>query len=544
MHTHINSLWALVTASIFALSVASTLYAADDPLDFFDDETTLQSQDCPPPAPMSTCSDEEIQGIVSLIIGLDAICLLQQDLYKRTNELNQRSLLDYGLFLPQKFYCKPNTLGFHTFYNQTTRDNFTRTSTDIESYLAIFKPTLIQEIIRVIDNAGFELPIDPQAILPLFKCATIQERRTGFMMHYMHRWQNNVRLRLMAPLYYLESNFFLTPQELDRIEEQLGITDPEEDDRFARNHLIADTFGLGDTRLNLDMPVVRSGSTKSRIGLMATIPTAFAIKKGLYGSHFKPPMRQAPIDLCTIFNLAVQDDDALIQLGQQLAYDFIDHLSANLIQSPLGNGGHFGIGLYMRSKIKLNSLIKRPWAKHTIRSRTSLEYLVPHREKRFYIECDDTPRFEALGLLRPTNEIIDEIFEDPAYARQVLSFLQEQLTDKFFPFVLSTKVQPGLIFRWTSRYIYERPEWGWYAGTDTWLTSKEKLKNIHVPKNYPQPLNERIAHKPFGYQVGFLGSVFWKPKKDLLISLNSQYNFTSTGIGSDYLISFNLEKTF
>ncbi|MEX0848937.1 MAG: hypothetical protein WD055_01815 [Candidatus Dependentiae bacterium] len=534
-HRLLYSLFFFVTTQLHI-----PIHSADDlAFDFFDDNPNLALE--------PVCTNADPADVVMLLIDdLDALCILQQDFYKRTNELNQRSLLDYGLFLPQKFYARDWEIGAHIFYNQTTRDNFTRKSTALCSYLAIFNETLLNEIQRRAEELT-ELPFQLREVLPLFANTTVQERRTGAMFHGMRRW-GQYRFRFLFPFYYLESNIFLTPQEIDLIQAALGITDPTDDMEFARNNLIADKVGLGDLRLNFDFPFTNMPGMTTKIGVQATIPTAFSIKNGLYGSTFKKRCRGPLLDFCKLFDLATEkmDFDAIQNIVTQFGQDALEQFNANLIELPMGNGGHFGVGAYIRSKTPLNSVIKRPWADNiTMRSRMSVEYLFPHRQNRYFIEGDNKARFAALGLDRATSVITDQVTNDPAYARAVLGFLESQLTDKVFPFSLSTKVQPGIIFRWMTKYIYETNQrWGYFVGTDTWLTTKERLSDIRVPEGFPTPLNCKIARKPFGYQVGFMGNLFWKRPSGWLLTLNGQYDFTSTGIGSDFLLSFNFEKSF
>ncbi len=541
MYVYSSRYWLICSIVIISSLSGSLLIAGDDFFDFFDTDADLASHlVCNPISPNTTPAD-----VVNFLIDdLDALCILQQDFYLRTNELNQRSLLDYGIFLPQKFYCSPWEVGAHLFYNQTTRDNYTRTSTQLCSYLAIFQETLLQELQRRIED--LDPPVDVRAIVPLFRNMTVQERRTGFMIHGMRRW-GPYRFRFLFPFYYNESNFFLTPEELDVIQAQLGITDPAEDMDFARKHLIADKFGFGDLRLNFDFPLARTGGVRTKLGLQATLPTAWALKKGLYGSSFCKLCRGPILDFCKIFDLAIEEGDfeAVQQIIEPFALAGLDHFAANLVDTPMGNGGHFGLGAYIRSKTPLSTIINRPWAEHIMmRSRISVEYLFPKTQRRYFIEACDQLRFAALGLDRPTNVIREQVDEDPFYARTVLAFLEKQFTDKIFPFALPVKVRPGIIFRWMTKYMYEAQRWGYFVGTDTWLTTKEHLSDIRIPRGFPELLNRKIARKPFGYQVGIMGNLFWKLEHNWMLSLNGEYNFASTGIGHDFVLTLNFEHVF
>lgn len=531
---------------LFFLTIAwlpsITLCNDDEVFDFFENHAEILAD-----SPKTHASIDPAHVVALLVQDLDALCILQQDLYLHTNELNQRSLLDYGIFLPQKYTCSPWDVGAHFFYNQTTRDNYTRNSTKLCSYLAIFQESLLDEIQQRISDLNLNTPVDLRSAIPLFAGMTVQERRTGFMMHGMRRW-GSCRFRFWFPFYYNESNFFLTPQELDTIQSILGVTDPAEDTKFARKHLIADKMGFGDVRLNLDFPVLgHIGGIATKFGILATIPTGYAIKKGLYGSYFKKSCQGPVLDFSALFDLAVTQMDflALEQIGEQFAFAALNHFAANLIETPMGNGGHAGVGIYVRSKTKLSALIKRAWAEHiAIHSRLTIEYLLPKKQRRYFIELSDKARFAALGLDRSPRVIVEQSNEDPLYARTVLNFLEHQFSERVFPFALPVTVQPGLIFRWITKYQYEQQGWGYFIGSDSWLTTKEKLYNIDIPPGVPAPLNKKIAQKPFGYQVGTMANLFWKLPHNWMIALNAEYNFSSVGIGPDFMLSFNFERVF
>lgn len=542
MYLNLNyMIWTGRVGFMICLLVQTTIIRTDDILDFFDNATEMPSFLC-------TANVNPADVVALLVEDLDALCILQQDFYLHTNELNQRNLLDYGLFLAQKFCAHPWDIGAHLFYNQTTRDNYTRASTKLCSYLAIFQDSFLQEIQNRIESLDLNLPVDLRDAVPLFRNMTVQERRLGLMFHGIRRF-NSARFRFWIPFYYNEANLFLTPEELDTIQANLGITDPADDDEFARKHLIADQVGFGDLRLNLDFPFARTGSINSKLGILMTIPTAYALKKGLYGSSFKKSCRGPLLDFCNLFYLAVQQMDfALVQMiVEQYAIAALNHFDANLIETPLGNNGHVGLGCYLRSKTPLHTLIKRPWAEHiNIHSYISFEYLFPKKETRYFIQTyqQNAADFKALGLDRSPATISRQAAEDPFYARTVLGFLENQFTDRLFPFGLRAEVRPGMIFRWVTRYMYEEQRWGYYVGSDSWLTTKEKLSKIEIPKGFPSQMNKKIAKKPFGYQVGAMGNLFWKLPHNHLVSLNMEYNFSSIGIGYDYLISVNLEHVF
>ena len=174
-----------------------------------------------------------------------------------------------------------------------------------------------------------------------------------------------------------------------------------------------------------------------------------------------------------------------------------------------------------------------------------------------FLNSDDVHILRIAGLLHdighgPFSHLFEEVIQekiadDPAYAAQVLTFLEDQLTQKFFPFALHTRVWPGFVFRWTTKAHYEGLRWGLEMGTDTWVQAKEHLSHIKKPKNIPQDLNVKISRKPIAYQWKVFGSIFYKydgNNSNWVFGLSGDYSFAYTGIGSDYTMAFVIEKHF
>lgn len=487
--------------------------------------------------------------IVPRLILINAQQILQEQLFCRTNRLNTRSLLDLSVFLQQKVdtynYCR--VFGAHLFWNQTSRMNFNEDNTNICSFLGITNPNLLEKIqdsVTIIQQVFPAFNIDPINILLLFKNATIQQRRIGFMFHGQKDY-GRANFRFYFPVYYLEHNFFLTKAEQKAIEAELGTN--ESQDEFADNHLIADEIGLGDTRFYLDFYLCGCGKEDFgiRLGALATIPTAFPFKKGLKGSYFPTCPTQPTFDFGALFDQA--NKEMTDKVMQKFLFQVLDHLSANLIQRPLGNGGHVGLGGLMKSQTPLHIFIKRPWTEKIImKSFLSLEYLLPAEEKRFYVEKNTVDAFNALGLNKSNDDILNRIAEDPAYAQAVLTLLQDQFVDTLYPFVFKTRVHPGFIFRWCTRFFYEGKKWGADIGSDLWVSGPEKLCNIQ--KNDPT-LNLDIAkaRKPVAWQSKVIGSIFYTAKRkcrDWIFSLNGDYTISSSGIGKDFTVTLNVETNF
>ncbi len=482
-----------------------------------------------------TRSVDPIDAVDILINTLHADKLLQEEIYKRTNPLQTRSLLDLPLFLEQRYiFPEVWTFGAHLFYNHTDRSHFSRSSDSICSYLAVNEETLLDEIGRLVEqirilDPGFE--INPVDVIPLFAPMTIQQRRFGLMFHGMRKF-DSWQLRFLWPLYYLERNFFLTSEEQQLVEAQLGKAD---DDEFAEQHLISDRIGFGDARIYVDFSAFETKLTSSRVGIQATLPIAFALKKGLKGTDFRKGGPRFVFNFEELLDIENNRDKAT-QVLQDFALGALDQLSANLIESGLGNEGHFGLGLYMKSRTKLTPIIRRPWGQKVfLRSHTSLEYLFPKREKRFYVDKTTAKEFER-------------DWSDVDEAEANLAFLGTKFVDKFYPFVFNTTVHPNFVFIWNSKLCYEGPKYGAFIGSDLWVTGPTKISNIRAcPQEVKRKLITRTATLHFAYQSKVFGGfhiTFNRPKRNWLLGFNFDATTMSSGIGSDYTLSINLEAHF
>ena len=328
----------------------------------------------------TTRSKATPEDIASLLIDIGALSLLQANIYRKTNPIH----------IPIKYSPASWITNITLFYNHTNRNFFTRTSDAISSYLGVCDPKLLEFLSNdvleeVIRNELPNFNLDPLDVMPLFKNMTIQERRIGIMFHGMKRFPNNARFRFMFPVLYVENNFWLTEDEQRAVEARFG-KDPNKD-AFADEFLISDKVGVGDLRLSYDTPIIDKSFFHLRAGVYATIPVSFAFKRGLKGSYFKKREQQKPFDFVALFCNA-QGTPAEKQAATQEGIDFftnaIKHLSANVIERPLGNNGHLGLGAYIRYKSYARTFIKRRWAENvTFNSHIAFEILTPAQHRRF-----------------------------------------------------------------------------------------------------------------------------------------------------------------
>ena len=516
----------------------------DDPFSFDDDDPLISEFLDTVGAEILTRQVPPFEIVTFLVTKLGAIELLQEDLFLHTNPLNKRSMLDEPIFVPDRATFPGKwVVGAHVFAWKMDRANFTKNSTNLSSYLALTQPTLIE---RLQNTAGklkdlFQDPqfnIDIEKVFSLFKNMTIEERRGGFMFHMMRVWHDTT-LRIFTPVYYFERNFFLTEKEQEAVEAEFGALEQEEQERFQKAHFISDKFGLGDTRLELNWQLVQRPSFSLVVGGQATIPTAFTWGDRLKGSSFRKPSTFPIFDFDNLFELAEDQTEEKVEKAFELLKDFflgaLDRISANLLDTKLGNDGHLGIGIFMRGKTPLTSFINRSWAHRiTLTNRISIEYLAPAHAKRFFVNKINEKEFEERN------------FDKPDEAEDNLTFLEEKFVEKFFLRAFNTKIQPGIIFRWTSKAHHQGRVWGWALGSDLWVQDKEKFRSIKASDKILSEIDIAKAKPSIAWQSKLSGSIRYKikrPRRTWFLSLNADGTFDSRGIGKSFGLSFNFEAS-
>jgi hypothetical protein len=503
-------------------------------------------------------------AVITLLSELGFFPLLQQNFFLRSNILRSRSLLDYPEFIPWRHDKDKRAVYIDLFFNETPRMFFNKESSNICSYLAVASPSFLAIIDNIFDNLRAllnESPIQKDKLfrlLDLFKTFTVQERRFGLMIGGKTKF-DFWHFHIMAPWYYLERNHFVDQQVANDIESLVNDifgspSTPEQAAQalnrrhtFEDNYLISDKMGIGDTRIYCDYPIIKNKYLSTRLGFLATIPTAFAMKKGLKGSHFNLVQFPPTLDLQELITLATSANGQPFTDPQALNYalTILSNFSAMVLESPLGNGGHFGLGIYARNRSPLSLFIRQDWARRIyMRSFISLEYLFPATEFRSF----RVPVQEALFNQRNLSFVGDaDSAEDQAIVNSNYEFILQQLNDRLFPSVFQATIHPGFIFRWSSQLIYEGNYCGFSFGTDTYVRNKESFSNIDAVGVTKNTLDIDTARSPLSYQSKICASVFWKIEKPCrlwTVGLIGDYTFMNKGIGADFTLALKVNVAF
>jgi len=481
-------------------------------------------------------------GVIMALLNLFGIPkILELPFFLNTNILNKRSLLDQPLFEPKRaVYPGKWVVGAALFARKINRSNFTKNSDRLDSYLSLAEELFIQRLENALTNISGVASIPPiniAKIFSLFENMTVEERQIGFMVHCMKRWRHTT-LRVMAPLYWLESNFSLTKREQDAVAEEFG----QEDKAFRKAHFISDKIGLGDTRIEVDHRILKRPSFTLRCGGLATVPTAWTWGKGFLGSSFAQPSTLPTFELTQLFNAienpSVESQQEALAFIADFFLDSFDRMAADLIDVPLGNRRHLGVGIYMRGKTPLRCWLDTSFAQRTnLTNRISLEWFFPATERRFYIDKINQAAFD------------DHDFNntDPVVAAENLEFLKEQMVARLFLRAIDTRIIPGVIFRWSSQAQYKGEIFGFNIGTDFWLQNKAHFSSIQTRAQVVKEIDIPKAKTPLAYQSKVFGGIILKQSKERNVwffSLNADANLSSKGLCQDYSLSLNFESSF
>ncbi len=468
--------------------------------------------------------------------------ILKNPLYYRSNPPIRRNVIDLPIF--QQFTKRGRTktsYSFNPFFNQTFKEYFFDHRHDIQYYLDMKQSPLDTQVdlITQLDDLEF-LPRGFQVsrILTLFESIFLEERKVGGMFEFIKdtpHWTFSGRV----PFLYTEHNLNMPEEDREKVErDPFFAGDGFDEMAFARQHLISDRIGIGDLRLNYEYLLIDNHAQIFSLGAKATIPTAFAFKKGLYGSRFPATTPDPDFDLYTdLLKPALSTDaDNNIPLAQQniinFGYQVMDRLSAIVLEAPSGNNHHLGIGIFTHNKM----IFSPHWSLEGI---TSAEILLPAHEHRFFILNTDVAAFNAFDW--------NDISPATGQLQAKLDFLNKQFIQKFFPTMYNVLVFPGLIFQSTTGLFYKGRRADLAVGTDLYWRTKERFMSVDAPAQVKATL---LDYKTARTRYALQSSLWMLIEKHA--SVNSSWKLgvkgevtsNSFGIGEDWAASLLIQKEF
>jgi len=542
----------LICFSLVALCISNSLsadflsdYMQDDCqfIDKIDDESfDLMEAQSKCGCPLSlTSTFVDPATIVDILNGFGIIDLLKQSFFKRANTLAWRNPLDYTLVERVPYHQEePWRAGLFIWADKTPNCNYTKSGTQLKDYLALFEETVIQAIEEGFKNQDV-LTFDPRVIFEVVQDMRIEDRTAGFMLYGMRQWEK-LQLRIYAPLYYHERNFFLTETQLDTIKFELN---QSSDDSFRQEHAISDRFGLGDTRIEAAFTVCEKPAINCYAGVQFTLPTAFTMFKGWNGTLFPKPCCYPEVPFDVVWQAVIDAINGTITQVQILRVQAIaeafflgatDRLAANLLDPQLGNGGHIGLGGFACTESPIyefcarDTIFKGSWI-----NRWYLEFLLPNTQKRFFIAKHNAALFDEHDF---TNN--DEAAEN-------LLFLQNEIVNKFNLIAFNTYVQPQAIFRWTSMINHASDALNVYYGANFWVQGHDYLGSIRGPLETIATLDKRKSIPPMAYQFKALAGLSYSWKEDdaiVTVAIDGDATVLKSGIGRDYMLALRVDASF
>jgi len=497
----------------------------------------------------ATCPPDSCDAVKELVVNFfcppNALpALLQNEIYLHTYPIVMRSLLDMPSLTASSRGICGSSVSVHAFYDQTSREFFTKNSSILNSYINLADEGIIAGLEQIFDNMNecFSFhEMDFTRMLSLFDPMKLQERRVGLMVGLFHEGKR-LYISARAPLYYLEHNFYLSHDEIKNLtnnaadaaffETEAGQEDmsPVEDlENFFREHLISDRLGFGDLELTALGKVYAGRRTAFYAGVQLHVPTATTFKDGLFGANFNPDAPTPNLNLNLLVDMAcnvVEDVDKTNVVLSQIKEDVtnyivatLDRLSTVLIDRPLGNGGHFGVGPEIAFHHDINSSF-------SLDGYAVARYYVPHVRNRFFLVQKNLADF-------------DRSFMDVADLEANLDFFSQQLTNTFFPQRARAQVKPGWLFNLRQSLDYHDKHIFGGVGFDFWYQMAEKLGTVTSLTGDTLVISKGIVSYP-SYQGKIYSSLGYKGKKgcyDWDAVFTNEFVMFNSGIGRDFTLS-------
>jgi len=522
----------LVTLLLFSFFTTSLFsgegFEFDDPLDGFAFGVQGVTHD---PMPTRITPTAAVDFIFDPDNSLSTVVL--EHFYLRTNPLRRRSFLAQDFFQFPRYDLSEH-LHMFVFFNQISKGFYWEDKTSIKDFVDITQ----EHAVEVLDQKQLTT-IDIPEVLALFENIKAQERRFGMMFQYSRSFYD-WRFAFHIPFLIQEHNFYLTKAEQKAVEENPVFKDLDTDIiTFARAHLISDKLGIGDSLLSFEKAIKETDSYQIYAGIDLTVPTAFAIKKGLVGTYFDKRKKAHGFDVYTdLINPYREGEEQLAKdNGEALLLSALDRLSSVVLEHGLGNEKHFSVGLFARTTLQLFDNV-------TLTNKTKIEIPLPHKEWRFIRE----PIRQAQVDLIPTYDLLatpPTVPGSDAEALEDIAYLNELLSQKFFPTAYETNVFPGLIFQTNMKLARQGEKWTTFIGTDMWYQMKEKFDSIEVSSSTEALLDIPGAKRGYAFQNKlWFGIEKNRDHSDWNFGLVVSTTNISYGVGADFNIAFTLSREF
>lgn len=459
--------------------------------------------------------------------------------YNYTAPIKSRSYFDLECL---QFTCSlSDNSSLHPFFTQTSRAVLTPNN---RKHLGdLLAASSFLDGLDISTFTAFDLPL----ALSIFKNLKVQDRQLGVMFQRSTTVQN-WNLSFLWPFLYQERNFFLNRQEV-RTLERLGLN--TDNFTFAQDHLISDKLGFGDLRIQIEKNIFSTYRNQLNIGFGITLPLAFSMIKGCIGSHFRKnkanPTFHLQNDFMGYFDSTKLDrneggNPIIIANALSLGLQALDRFSAILLEAPLGNDRHLGLLTFLKHIFYITPDV-------FISSKLNFEILLPSVENRFFtIKPDQTylSQLEAMPLEDQGDEkpFVDDLTDNESAV--FLDSFSRVLVNSMFPSSYHTRVFPGVSIQSTNQLTFERINWNFHLGTDTWYRSKEKIGKIWASDELLSQLDIKAGTIGHAYQSRVFTKIERAHQEGAFFDWNvfASTSLLSYGIGDSFSLGLQFSRDF
>ncbi len=351
---------------------------------------------------------------------------------------------------------------------------------------------------------------EASSLVPLFKKLTIQERRVGALVQTGFNAGPFV-FQLNTSLQLSERNFWMSLKDQTRIEEIFE----EFEGTFDNKEMYKIKYGLGDTRLKAGLNTLNMSNFQLDLGLEGILPTSKISSI--------PTIKEYNIDLDNF---------------EDTIHNVLRSIRDHLITPRLGNGGHFGLGAYLETKLDLFHNTIHLW------NRISFDNLFSAEEGRLIPSKVTIP---APGLsTEDPNPFIANIMEplDDGNPEPATEFIKQYL----FPPAYKVQVKPGGILNFVSSITFDLSKKLFLGiGYDFYLQQKETFGDIYTKHVDKSSLAIKDAESDQTNQHKIFAEINYLKKQkhgDLNLGFGGDYTISSKHIGHDWTIFIRLGSSF
>lgn len=478
-------------------------------------------------------------GLRTVNVDIDDIALLfgtyplSEPLWLNTRAPAGRDVL---YLLPQKLAAiEYGGLAVTIFYNQTNRmplsvktlfgdlfdqkgctqtPPFQTEKCDSERGFIHLLTALIEGATEGSDIDARQVSRDIVTLYPLLQNMTIQQRQLGIFFQYGIPF-GPFMFQIHTPFIVSERNFWLSLRNIDTISDIMKTYYQGSD--FDYSQVVQFKAGLGDTRLKLGLNMVNMTNFALDFGAESIIPTSLIFYKADFRSAAQRILNGASIPR---------------QQFESNMANVLQGIRDYFLEPRLGNGGHFGLGIFLESKCGLFHDFIQLW------SRFSYDLLLKAKEDRLF----PLKATMTVADLEPVIQI------DEAYTVQERAdILENYLRQYIFPSTFRCTIKPGGVFNAVLGASVNYKQWRFTLGYDFYACQRERVYSLDKPKRnlFDVDIEKGIANHVEQHKI-FTESLYnWSGKKSTFaLGYGTDVTLFGKNIGNDWSVYFKLVASF